>query len=149
MDYLRIYFNKTVTVFGFPCGSVCGLVVITPACGFVPLWSSIIIGMLGATASFLYGQHKHLFYKNAEDTLDVFGCHGISGIMGGICTGLFAKNSINPAVTGTHDGAFYGNRVLLGYQIAGILATSIWSFGISHILLIVIKKTMGLSLTDE
>lgn len=87
---LEYLFKGSVSIFGFPCGGVCGLVAITPACGFVPLWSSIIIGMLGSTASFLYGHYKHLIYKSAEDTLDVFGCHGVSGMMGGFCTGLFA-----------------------------------------------------------
>ena len=89
--FLEYIFKGKVSAYAFPCGLVCGLVVITPGCGFVPFWSSIIIGMLGSSASFLYGHYKHIFYnKSTEDTLDVFGCLGVSGLMGGFCTGLFA-----------------------------------------------------------
>ena len=54
-------------------------------------------------------------HESVQDTLDVFGCHGISGLWGGFATGLFASNDINPALDGTsRDGAFYGNGTLLG-----------------------------------
>ena len=77
---------------GFPCGSVCGLVAITPACGFVVVWSSIIIGIFGAAGSFIFCHYKHKIFSGLGDAdkLDVFGCHGISGIIGGILTGVFS-----------------------------------------------------------
>ena len=69
--------------------------------------------MLAATGSFLYSNNRVYWFGDAGkgDNLDVFGCHGISGIIGSFCTGLFTDNRINPAVTGTHDGAFLGNVI--------------------------------------
>ena len=63
--------------------------------------------------SFIFGHYESKIFKSIgeADKLDVFGFHGISGITGGIMAGLFCKDSINPAITGTHDGAFYGNGV--------------------------------------
>lgn len=110
---MEYQFNKKISLTGFPCGCVCGLVAITPACGFVVIWSSIIFGIFGSLGSFIFCHYKSKIFKSLgeADKLDVFGCHGISGIIGGIMTGLFCKDSINPAITGTHDGAFYGNGV--------------------------------------
>ncbi len=92
------------------------MVAITPACGFVAIWSSIIIGLGSATFSFLFCHYKKkILSSSVEDTLDVFGCHGISGIWGCIATGLFASELINPSLDGmSHNGAIFGNPHLLG-----------------------------------
>ena len=108
------------TLVGASTGLVVGLVAITPGAGFVPIWSSYIIGALVSpiccgTISLLKGRLK------IDDALDAFGCHGIGGVWGGIATGLFAKHSINPVAR--WDGLFFGNYRLFVAQIIGIVVT--------------------------
>ena len=112
------------TVIGACTGGVIGLVAITPGAGFVPLWSSIIIGALvSPICYFAVSVLKKKF--GYDDALDAFGCHGIGGIWGGIATGIFAKSSINPVAQ--WDGLIFGDFRLFGAQIAGILVTIIVS----------------------
>jgi len=75
-----------------------------------------LIGIIGATCSYFFCHYKSRFYAGIDDTLDVFGCHGISGIWGGFATGLWASEAVNPSANmdGSHNGAFYGNGPLLG-----------------------------------
>ncbi len=112
------------TVIGACTGGVIGLVAITPGAGFVPIWSSIIIGALvSPICYFAVSVLKKKF--GYDDALDAFGCHGIGGIWGGIATGIFAKSSINPVAQ--WDGLAFGDFHLFGVQIAGILVTIVVS----------------------
>lgn len=85
---------KKPTFVGASTGLVAGLVGITPGAGFVPIWAAIIIGFTTSPICFFMISFvkKKLGY---DDALDAFGCHGIGGIWGGICTGLFTQASIN------------------------------------------------------
>ena len=105
------------TLAGASTGMVIGLVAITPGAGFVPVWSSIIIGALVSPISYFFitTVKKKFGY---DDALDVFGCHGIGGIWGGIATGLFAQKSINPAAA--WNGLVYGDVNLFLRQLAAI-----------------------------
>lgn len=108
------------TLAGASTGLVIGLVAITPGAGFVPIWASIIIGALVSPISYFFiTRIKHKF--GYDDALDVFGCHGIGGIWGGIATGLFAQKSINPSAQ--WDGLFFGDVNLFLRQIAAIAIT--------------------------
>lgn len=73
---------------GFCSGAIAGLVAITPAAGFVPAWSSIIFGVVGAIACNFATQIKYLI--QVDDALDIFAVHGIGGIVGNLLTALFA-----------------------------------------------------------
>jgi Amt family ammonium transporter len=109
--------NGKPTLVGASTGIVIGLVAITPAAGFVPIWSSIIIGALVSPICYFFiSVVKPKF--GYDDALDVFGCHGIGGIWGGIATGLFAKSSINSAAA--WDGLVFGNVNLFVRQLAAI-----------------------------
>lgn len=112
------------TVIGACTGGVIGLVAITPGAGFVPVWSSIIIGL--AVSPICYFAVSVLKKKfGYDDTLDAFGCHGIGGIWGGIATGIFADSSINPVAR--WDGLIFGDYHLFLAQIAGIAVTIVVS----------------------
>jgi Amt family ammonium transporter len=120
----QIRFGKPSLV-GASTAFVVGLVAITPGAGFVSIWSSIIFGLLVSPIcyTFVYVVKPKLGY---DDTLDVFGCHGIGGIWGSIATGLFAQKKINP-VTVRWDGLFFGEGKLFGAQLAGIGIAVPWS----------------------
>ena len=108
------------TVIGTCTGGVIGLVAITPGAGFVPVWSSVIIGLtVSPICYFAVAVLKKKF--GYDDALDAFGCHGIGGIWGGITTGIFADSSINPVAR--WDGLIFGDFHLFAVQIAGILVT--------------------------
>jgi Amt family ammonium transporter len=109
--------NGKPTLVGASTGLVIGLVAITPGAGFVPIWASIIIGAAVSPISYFFiSVVKPKF--GYDDALDVFACHGMGGIWGGIATGLFAQKSINPAAA--WDGLVFGNVNLFTRQLAAI-----------------------------
>ncbi|WP_204120767.1 MULTISPECIES: ammonium transporter [Levilactobacillus] len=118
--FLDIWTSGKPTLVGVCTGTLCGLVAITPAAGYVTVMGSVAIGTLATLAS--YGFIAILKPKlGVDDALDAFGCHGVSGIVGSILTGIFASKAVNPAVT--QNGLIYGG----GWQLLGIqlLATGL------------------------
>ena len=108
------------TLVGASTGLVVGLVAITPGAGFVPIWSSYIIGAL--VSPICYFTMNFIKHKlKIDDALDAFGCHGIGGVWGGIATGLFAKTSINSVAR--WDGLVFGNVHLFVAQVLSIIIT--------------------------
>ena len=106
------------TLVGASTGLVVGLVAITPGAGFVPIWSSYIIGAL--VSPICYFTMNFIKHKlKIDDALDAFGCHGIGGVWGGIATGLFAKTSINSVAR--WDGLVFGNVHLFVAQVLSII----------------------------
>lgn len=109
------------TLVGASTGLVVGLVAITPGAGFVPIWSSYIIGAL--VSPICYFTMNFIKHKlKIDDALDAFGCHGIGGIWGGVATGLFAKTSINSVAK--WDGLVFGDVHLFVAQVLSIMITA-------------------------
>ena len=108
------------TLVGACTGLVIGLVAITPGAGFVPIWASLVIGLLVSPICYFFITiiKPKLGY---DDALDAFGCHGIGGIWGGIATGLFTQKSLNSAAR--WDGLFFGEWNLLASQLISIVVT--------------------------
>ena len=110
------------TLIGASTGAVIGLVAITPGAGFVPIWSSIVIGALVSPICYFFiTVVKPKF--GYDDSLDAFGCHGIGGVWGAVATGLFAVKGFNPdpkleAVR--WDGLIYGHAELFIRQLAAV-----------------------------
>ncbi|MBU3133558.1 ammonium transporter [Clostridium gasigenes] len=131
--------NGKPTLLGAATGAVVGLVAITPAAGFVPIWASLIIGALVSPICFFFMTtvKKKFGY---DDALDAFGCHGIGGIWGGIATGLFANTSINPSLQG--NGLLYGDTKLFVAQIISIVITIAITASMSFIIMSIIKLFM-------
>ncbi|MFT8351175.1 ammonium transporter [Clostridium saccharoperbutylacetonicum] len=129
------------TVLGAVTGAVVGLVAITPGAGFVPLWSSIIIGaIVSPICYFFMGAVKSKF--GYDDALDAFGCHGIGGIWGGIATGLFGQTAINSVAK--WDGLFFGDVHLLIAQVEAIVITVLFAGIMTFIILKVMKLFMSI-----
>eukprot|EP01112_Ceratiomyxa_fruticulosa_P010089 TRINITY_DN2658_c0_g1_i3.p1 TRINITY_DN2658_c0_g1~~TRINITY_DN2658_c0_g1_i3.p1 ORF type:complete len:498 (-),score=101.26 TRINITY_DN2658_c0_g1_i3:171-1664(-) len=131
--------KKTPSAVGACSGAVVGLVVITPASGFIVPGYAIILGCVGAAIVYFAAKLKK--YMPFDDSLDVFFVHGIGGVVGAFMTGLFATTDVNPYGS---NGAFYGNPILLGYQVLAIvMSITVSLFGTAGILLI-LKFTIGL-----
>ncbi|MEO8721015.1 MAG: ammonium transporter [Ginsengibacter sp.] len=119
--------GKKPSVLGFCIGAVVGLVAITPGAGFVAIPQSIFIGVVAAIISNIAVYYRS---KSAlDDTLDVFPCHGIGGIVGMIMTGIFATKTVN--ATG-NDGLFYGNPAFFFTQLKGLGIVVAYSFSVSY-----------------
>lgn len=132
------------TLLGALSGAVAGLVVITPAAGFVTVPASIILGFTTSIISYLAVVYLKSKFKY-DDALDVFGIHGISGAWGAILTGIFAAPFINPLGT----GLLYGNAGQVITQIATIAAVVVYCFVMTLLIGYLIKKTIGLRVSEK
>ena len=143
----KVKYGKT-TIMGAATGAIIGLVAITPGAGYVPIWASIIIGgLISPICFFFISKVKAKF--GYDDALDAFGCHGISGIWGGIATGLFANRSINPAIK--WNGLVYGETKLFGVQLISIVISILVAAVGTFVIMSVLKKfkTIRVSQADE
>lgn len=111
------------TLVGASTGLVVGLVAITPGAGFVPVWASIIIGLLVSPICY-FGVHIVKKVLKIDDALDAFGCHGIGGIWGGLATGIFGTTIIDGNETGAQfEGLVFGDYRLFLAQFESIIIT--------------------------
>jgi Amt family ammonium transporter len=136
--------GKKPTVLGFCIGAVVGLVAITPAAGFVAIPQSIFIGFVAAIIS-----NTAVYYKQKsrlDDTLDVFPCHGLGGIVGMIMTGVFATTTVNSAGA---NGLFYGNSSFLLTQLKALSIVVAYSFIVSYAIFKFINYILPLRVTSE
>ncbi len=119
--------GKKPSVLGFCIGAVVGLVAITPAAGFVAIPQSVFIGVVAAVIS---NTAVHFRSKSRlDDTLDVFPCHGIGGMVGMLMTGIFATKAVNAA---GNDGWFYGNFSFFLIQAKALAIVVSYSFIVSY-----------------
>jgi Amt family ammonium transporter len=132
------------TVLGAASGAVAGLVAITPASGFVTPMAAIIIGALGGIICFTAVNIRAK--TSVDDSLDVFGVHGIGGTVGALLTGVFATKVINPA---GNDGLLWGNPGLFGIQATAVLATWVYAAVVTFVLLKVLDAVMGLRVSPQ
>jgi ammonium transporter, Amt family len=133
------------TAVGAATGAVVGLVAITPAAGFVTPLSAIAIGALAAPCSFFALQYRSKKTR-VDDTLDVFACHGVAGIVGAVLTGVFASKAVNAAGA---DGLIAGNVRLVGIQLVAVLATVVFAGGGSYLIFRMVKAVMPLRISFD
>ena len=136
--------GKKPSVVGFCIGAVVGLVAITPAAGFVAIPQSIFIGVIAAMISNIAVYYKQK--STLDDTLDVFPCHGIGGIVGMIMTGIFATKAVNSA---GNDGLWYGNPDFFFTQLKALAIVVPFSFGGSYIIFKFINFILPLRVSSE
>ena len=142
--FFEVLKGKKPSVLGFCIGAVVGLVAITPAAGYVAIPQSIFIGVVAAIIS---NFAVHLKSKSTlDDTLDVFPCHGLGGIVGMIMTGIFATKSVNP--TG-NDGLFYGKSDFFFAQLKGLELVVVYSFTVSFLIFKLINFIVPIRVSEE
>jgi ammonium transporter, Amt family len=136
--------GKKVSALGFCIGAVVGLVAITPACGFVTVPSAIFIGAVAAIISNLLAHWRA--NSKLDDTLDVFPCHGVGGMVGMIMTGIFSTKAVNSVGA---DGLFYGGFDLFKNHMLALVLVSVFAFAGSFLLLFITDKIIPLRVTEE
>lgn len=145
-------FRDKPSMLGAASGAVAGLVAITPAAGFVGLVGALVIGVAAGFGG-LWGVTGLKRLLKADDSLDVFGVHGVCGIIGAILTGVFAAPSLGG--TGIYD--YVANKVGEEYSIGGqvliqaeaVITTVILSAVVSVIALFIVKMIIGLRVSEE
>lgn len=135
---------KHPTMLGAASGAVAGLVAITPAAGFVSTPSSILFGILSGIVGF-FGVFVLKSKLKYDDSLDVFGVHGLCGILGAFLTGIFA----NPNINSTGKGLLYGNPKQLWIQFLSIIITIIYSAILTMIIFFIVKIFVPVRVDDE
>lgn len=131
------------SVLGIISGAIGGLVAITPAAGYVGPGGALIIGIV-AGAACLWGATSLKKALGYDDSLDVFGVHGIGGIVGALLTGVFASEAI-----GGTPGLLEGNLGQVWTQFVGILATIVWSGAATFVILKVVDAVVGLRVESD
>lgn len=140
------------SMLGAASGAVSGLVAITPACGFVGVMGAIVIGLLAGLIC-LWGVNGLKKLLGADDALDVFGVHGVGGILGALLTGVFASPSLGGL--GVYD--YVANKVNPDYSIGGqvwiqfqgVLTTIVWSGVVAFIAYKLVDLLVGLRVSEE
>jgi Amt family ammonium transporter len=131
------------SVLGFCSGIVAGLVVITPACGFVSANSAVIMGVLaGIIPFFAVAYLKRML--GYDDALDTFGIHGVGGTLGAILTGVFASEQVNGVVGDVKKAIAANGSSLIVEQFKAVGVTIVWSVAASAIIAVVVKAIVGL-----
>ncbi len=131
------------SMLGAASGAVAGLVAITPACGSVGPMGAIVIGLLAGFLC-LWGVTGLKHMLGADDSLDVFGVHGVGGILGAMLTGVFTA----PSLGGTGSAEFSISSQLL-IQAEGVLITMVWSSVVAFIAYKIVDMVIGLRVTEE
>jgi ammonium transporter, Amt family len=134
--------EKKPTMTGALTGAVAGLATVTPAAGYVRPWAAAIIGI--ASAMVCYGAVQFRAKKGWDDALDVWGVHGVGGILGTILTGVFAASAVNHV-----SGLIEGNVRQFGVQCAGVALTGVYSFIVTYVMLKVINVFTPVRVTEE
>jgi ammonium transporter, Amt family len=138
--------GKKPSVLGFCIGAVVGLVAITPAAGYVGIPQSIIIGLVGALISNIVVGIKQK--STLDDTLDVFPCHGVGGMVGMLLTGVFAAPLVH-GISGGPQGWFYGNPAFFFTQLKAMAIVSVYAFTVSFLIFKFINFILPLRVTSE
>ncbi|MEE8351526.1 MAG: ammonium transporter [Rhodospirillales bacterium] len=140
---LEWIFHGKPSVLGIISGAVAGLVAITPASGYVDPFGALIIGFAAGMVCY-WGAVVLKPKLGYDDTLDVFGVHGLGGITGAVLTGVFAVEAI-----GGTKGALEGNMGQILIQIEGIAATIVYCAIVTFVILKVVGAIMGLRVDEE
>ncbi len=135
--------RRKPSVLGMISGAVAGLGTITPASGFVAPWHGLIIGVIaGGVCYWACTSLKHRFHY--DDSLDVFGVHGIGGLIGTLLAGVFATESIGGA-----SGLLEGNPQQLLIQFYGVAVTLLWTIAVTFVLLKIVGGFVPLRVTRD
>ena len=137
-------FEKKPKFVGLLTGAVAGLVAITPAAGYVSISGSVAIGLIVAVVCYLAVEFKNKM--GLDDALDVWSVHGVGGVVGCICTGIFATRVWNPAGA---DGLLRGGRHFFFVSTASVLLTATYAFLFSYAALWLIDKITPVKVTAE
>jgi ammonium transporter, Amt family len=140
------------SMLGAASGAVSGLVAITPACGFVGVGGALVIGLLAGFIC-LWGVNGLKKLLGADDSLDVFGVHGVGGVLGALLTGVFASPSLGGTgicnYVSNKCGEWGGIGAQVWIQLQGVLVTLIWSGVVAFVAYKIVDLVIGLRVPED
>jgi len=134
--------EKKPTLVGALTGSVAGLATITPAAGYVRPWAAVLIGILAAVVCYICVQIR--IKMEWDDALDVWGVHGVGGILGSILVGVFAESSVNGV-----NGLIFGDLHQFGIQVFAVVLTGVFAFVVTWAILKVLDMFSPVRVSEE
>ena len=142
--FIEWWSSKKPHFVGLLTGAVAGLATITPAAGYVPIYASVIIGIVSGGVCYLAVQLKNRL--KWDDALDVWGVHGMGGLLGIVLLGVFAGTAINP---NGGVGLVHGAWSFFGKQVAAGLGASLYAFAFTYVALVAIDKVTTVRVGEE
>jgi len=140
---LAWFFEKKPKFVGFLTGAVAGLATITPAAGYVSPSSAMIIGILAGIVCYAAISFKNK--REWDDALDVWGVHGVGGVLGVISLGIFASTALNSAGA---NGLIFGGISFFAMQVVAVVIAAVWAFVFTYVMLVVINQVTPVRVTD-
>jgi ammonium transporter, Amt family len=141
--FVEWWFSKKPHFVGLLTGAVAGLATITPAAGYVPIWSAVVIGIVSGVVCYWAVRMKNAL--RWDDALDVWGVHGVGGLLGIILLGIFGSTAINAA---GGSGLFHGGGAFFGKQVAAGVGTAVYAFGFTYLMLMAINLITPVRVTE-
>jgi ammonium transporter, Amt family len=129
---------------GLLTGSIAGLATITPCAGFVPLWASPLIGIAAGLVCYFAVQFKNRM--KWDDALDVWGVHGMGGVLGTILLGVFASKAVNAAGA---DGLLLGSGSFFLKETIAVIGAAAYAFGFTYLMLIIINLITPVRVSEK
>ena len=136
--------NRRPTFAGLLTGSVAGLATVTPAAGYITYEMAFVTGILASIVCYAAVKLKNKM--GWDDALDVWGVHGVGGLLGTILLGLYASKAINPNGA---DGLFFGGTDFFMKELIAVVVTSIYAFVFTYLMLVLINKITRVRVTAE
>ena len=136
--------NRRPTFAGLLTGSVAGLATVTPAAGYITYEMAFVTGILASIVCYAAVKLKNKM--GWDDALDVWGVHGVGGLLGTILLGLYASKAINPNGA---DGLFFGGTDFFMKELIAVVGTSIYAFVFTYLMLVLINKITRVRVTAE
>lgn len=136
--------HKRPTFVGLLTGSVAGLATVTPAAGYITYESAFLIGILGSLVCYWAVQLKNRM--GWDDALDVWGVHGVGGVVGTILLGVLGSKAINPNGA---DGLIFGGTDFFFKELIAVVATSVYAYLFTYYMLVLINKITRVKVTAE
>ncbi len=136
--------NRRPTFAGLLTGSVAGLATVTPAAGYITYEMAFVTGILASIVCYAAVKLKNKM--GWDDALDVWGVHGVGGLLGTVLLGLYASKAINPNGA---DGLFFGGTDFFMKELIAVVVTSIYAFVFTYLMLVLINKITRVRVTAE
>ena len=129
---------------GLLTGSIAGLATITPCAGFVPIWASPLIGIAAGLLCYLAVQFKNRM--KWDDALDVWGVHGVGGVLGTILLGVFASKAVNAAGS---DGLVLGGGDFFFKEVIAVIGAAFFAFVFTYVMLVIINYITPVKVSEN
>lgn len=138
------FYERKPKFVGLLTGSIAGLATITPCAGFIPIWASPIIGIAAGMVCYFAVRFKNRM--KWDDALDVWGVHGMGGVLGTILLGVFASKAVNAAGA---DGLLFGSSSFMVKELVAVIGASVYAFVFTYLMLIIINLITPVRVSQE